>query len=317
MHTTGQDRSRQTTEPVHERRRQPIGEAVAQPEPDGFSPRAFTPKAVKIQSPATLELPDQRDLPPGYEETTITVLVRDPYWLYAYWEISEDALRKASLQTAAKVDRQAAALRIFRLPDSGAGPQLVHELSVGDANDWYINVNQPGAAFVAHLGLTLPDGDFHELARSNPVHTPPDRPSDIVDGEWEVVSRLYQYLARAATHTGASPAMVRIAQQELAPRQFLEMQALSPGLVQTASPLRGRPEKAQGFHLQVHTDLILYGATEPGAQVTVQGAPVEVRPDGSFSLRYTLTNGTLVLPVEATKDQQKMIITPVVRRDTF
>ena len=36
------------------------------------------------------------------------------------------------------------------------------------------------------------------------------------------------------------------------------------------------PAAEKAFWLQVHTELILYGATEPDATVTVQGQPVKL-----------------------------------------
>jgi hypothetical protein len=53
------------------------------------------------------------------------------------------------------------------------------------------------------------------------------------------------------------------------------------------------------FWLQVNVELIVYGATDPDAQVTVAGRPVELRPDGTFSLRFSLPDGDYELPVAA------------------
>jgi len=45
--------------------------------------------------------------------------------------------------------------------------------------------------------------------------------------------------------------------------------------------------------------LIVYGATEPNANVTIGGQSVELRPDGSFSIRVALPEGSFELPVTA------------------
>ena len=75
----------------------------------------------------------------------------------------------------------------------------------------------------------------------------------------------------------------------------------------------------ESFHLTINTELILYGATEPGAHVTVLGEPIELRPDGTFTIRYALPDGTLVIPVQALSPQgtQKITVTPVVSRETY
>ncbi|MDD5174552.1 MAG: DUF4912 domain-containing protein, partial [Candidatus Omnitrophica bacterium] len=72
------------------------------------------------------------------------------------------------------------------------------------------------------------------------------------------------------------------------------------------------------FWLVVNTELIVYGATEPDAKLTVQGKEIKLQPDGTFTLRFALPDGKQVIPVEATSsdgiDHRK--ITPVVTRKT-
>jgi hypothetical protein len=77
-----------------------------------------------------------------------------------------------------------------------------------------------------------------------------------------------------------------------------EAKGLPPGAI--SSPLgAGGEEKAKGFWFNVNAELIVYGATEPDASVTIGGRPVRLRPDGSFSLRFSLPDGQYELPVEA------------------
>jgi hypothetical protein len=45
--------------------------------------------------------------------------------------------------------------------------------------------------------------------------------------------------------------------------------------------------------------LIIYGATEPGAKVTIDGRPIQLRPDGTFSFHYVLPDGQYRLPIVA------------------
>jgi hypothetical protein len=68
----------------------------------------------------------------------------------------------------------------------------------------------------------------------------------------------------------------------------------------------------------VNTELIVYGATESDAKVTVQGRPIKLRPDGTFSLRFALPDGKQVIPVAATSsdEAEKRVITPIVNKET-
>ena len=45
--------------------------------------------------------------------------------------------------------------------------------------------------------------------------------------------------------------------------------------------------------------MILYGATEPDALVSVCGRKVPLNPDGTFSMRFALPDGEMNLPVKA------------------
>ena len=54
-----------------------------------------------------------------------------------------------------------------------------------------------------------------------------------------------------------------------------------------------------GFWFNVNAELVIYGATEPDAALTVAGRPVKLRPDGTFSLRFALPDGDYELPVVA------------------
>jgi hypothetical protein len=67
----------------------------------------------------------------------------------------------------------------------------------------------------------------------------------------------------------------------------------------SSAELSQAPPVAHGFWLNVNAELILYGATEPGAQVTLGGQPIPVRPDGTFSCRFALPDGFHPLSVAA------------------
>jgi len=65
------------------------------------------------------------------------------------------------------------------------------------------------------------------------------------------------------------------------------------------SPAGGQPAKARGFWFNVNAELVIYGATEPDAAVTIGGRRIRLRPDGSFSFRFALPDGSYALPTQA------------------
>ena len=59
----------------------------------------------------------------------------------------------------------------------------------------------------------------------------------------------------------------------------------------------GQHQRPEGFWLNVNAELVVYGATEPDAVVTIGGRPIRIRPDGTFSYRFALPDGNYELPV--------------------
>jgi hypothetical protein len=59
-----------------------------------------------------------------------------------------------------------------------------------------------------------------------------------------------------------------------------------------------RPGPA-GFWINVNAELVIHGATEPDAVVTLGGRQIQLRPDGTFTLRFAFPDGRHTLPVTA------------------
>ncbi len=70
------------------------------------------------------------------------------------------------------------------------------------------------------------------------------------------------------------------------------------GISSLSSPFGGM-EQSKGFWFNVNAELIIYGATEPDAKVTLGGHEIKLRPDGSFSYRFALPDGKYDLPAVA------------------
>ena len=91
-------------------------------------------------------------------------------------------------------------------------------------------------------------------------------------------------------------------QQELysaAAAQFSVPGSWSAAVSSFSSPLGGM-ERRKGFWFNVNAELIIYGATEANAEVTIGGRVIQLRPDGTFSFRFALPDGQFPLPAVAT-----------------
>src|SRR5271170_4127170 len=71
------------------------------------------------------------------------------------------------------------------------------------------------------------------------------------------------------------------------------------GAVSSFSSPFGGVSRRRGFWFNVNAELIIYGATEPDATVTIGDRTIKLRPDGSFSFRFALPDGEYSLPAAA------------------
>lgn len=159
---------------------------------------------------------------------------------------------------------------------------------------------------------------------------------DVLDEEW---------LASGAGAAGGEPRTVRIrigASEEMTQvmrdrRPVKRIQRFGPegiGGISGASGLGlggsenlggasegkvGQSAKARNFFFEIGTELIVYGRTEPDARVTLGGQEIQLRPDGTFTLRFALGDQTIPLNFLAESSNQidkRRISTSVIRTPT-
>ena len=74
-------------------------------------------------------------------------------------------------------------------------------------------------------------------------------------------------------------------------------------IIGISSPVR-KAAGQKGFWFNVNAELIVYGATEPDATVSIGGRKIKLRPDGSFSYRFALPDGNYEMPAIAVSADQ-------------
>jgi hypothetical protein len=78
-----------------------------------------------------------------------------------------------------------------------------------------------------------------------------------------------------------------------------------PGALVNISSPAGEQWVRKGFWFNVNAELIIYGATDPNAQVTLAGRPINMRPDGTFSFHFALPDGDYVLTATAVSPENE------------
>jgi hypothetical protein len=241
-------------------------------------------------------------------------MVKDPWWIFAYWEIRPGTEREARGQLLPhEVAGLQSILRVYDVTGIDYPAQPAHgsfDISLSQlATNWYIQTNAPGRSFIVEIGLLTARGRFLLLARSNRVMTPRFGPSDVIDEDWVISDEdFWKLVGEGGLGPGSSmgASWSRLMAQSLA----------SAGRSSGNLFVQNRTPAVRGFWCRVDTDLVIHGATEPRATVTIQGQPVALRKDGTFSLRLALPDGTQSIAIECTSPdgRQTRTVTPLISR---
>lgn len=283
------------------------GTPSAAPTPLVFAaPAAEAPAGNPLRS-----VEEQFTLPAGYGDHRIVLMVRDPFWLFAYWEIQAEQERAVRGQLLPEeIAGLQTVLRVYEVTgvEDPAPPATRHfDIGLsGLARNWHIHADAPGCMFLVEIGLLTAAGRFLMLARSNRVTTPRSGPSEVIDEAWVSTDEDYGKLFGAA---GIGPGSSPGAWSRLVNQQLSSAAAASHGFV-------GQLQAAQlkDFWCRVDADLVLHGATEPRSRVAVQDQPVAVRKDGTFSVRLALPQGkqTVTVDVTSPNGRHTRTVTPII-----
>ena len=260
------------------------------------------------------------DLPYQYDQDKIVLQVRDPRWIHAYWEVRSSTLERLRNEFKDEFFRAKRILRVYDISHiifDGNNAHRFFDIQLNElANNWYIDTAGPGRSWCVDLGLLLPSGAFITIVRSNTVETPLEGPSWITDEEWMIPEDMFGRLYGMGFGLGRSSPIGKAWQERVKKVLFSGVLA-SPGITSVASPVKKIP-KEKKFWLAADCELIVYGATEPDAKVTIQGREIKLRPDGTFTLRFAFPDGKQVIPVKAVSSDnaEERTITPIVSRDT-
>ena len=118
----------------------------------------------------TPEEGDEYSLPESYNETRLVLLLRDPYWAFAYWDIEQAELEKLRTESGGELF-----LRVFETSGSDTAAQFRGEffdipVTLEDKS-WYINLPRCGINFFVQLATRNRDG-VEVLCISNLVRSP-------------------------------------------------------------------------------------------------------------------------------------------------
>jgi len=241
-----------------------------------------------------------KELPGGYGKDRIVVMVRDPFWLHAYWEMTRQAVKRAEAALGQDWHGAKPILRVLDVTShdtTNSAEQAVKDIEIhGGCNNWYLEVQNPPRSYRVDIGYLSRSGQFYVLARSNVVTTPRAGISDHIDENWAdfdtaKADRIFA-MSGGFDPTASSLELKQLFEERLRrPMGSPAVTSFGSGAFQYG--------KARSFWFNLDAELIVYGATEPTAKVTLQGEPVKLRNDGTFTMRFSLPDSRQIIPANA------------------
>ena len=268
--------------------------------------------------------------------TRVVFLPRDPQWAYVFWEISDADRRQAQSTGASHLSLRLA--DVTGLQDGSSHPHTLQEVPVDShSTEWYLPVPMCDRDYRVELGFRAGSNwislAFSSVARVPALHpsdqildqfvpfsldttttTPDPQPSvtPIESGDSGLHERLYQ---TATTHFRSRRVGSEVLhEQDSYSNNQRGLSDSGSGLWASGrneSGLGGVAPRQRSFWLVADAELIVYGATDPSARLTIGGEEVPLSSDGTFRIQVPFRDGEQAYPIEATAadGEQKRNIT--------
>ena len=263
------------------------------------------------------EEPAIEAVPPG--DTRVVFLPRDPQWAYVFWEISDDDRQEAFKAGATQLCLRVA--DVTGLSGGSAHPHTLQEVPVDShTTEWYLPVPLSDRDYRVELGYRRAGGGWISLATSAVARVPALHPSDQILDQFVPFSldappSPVVPVAPASADSGLHERLYQTAtvgwrRLGRGSEAFHELEgAGAEGLNASGAGVwaSGRNESGAGvvaprqraFWLVADAELIVYGATDPSAKLSIGGEEVPLSSDGTFRIQVPFRDGQQIYAIEA------------------
>jgi hypothetical protein len=229
----------------------------------------------------------------------LVVMVRGPFWLHATWDLTPAGVQRAQAALGQDWHSAKPVLRLIQLSSSGSSTsseRVARDIPIhGGVKNWFIDVNKPPQTYRIEIGYLSVRGKFFCLARSNTVTTPPAQNGDSLDTHWGDIALDVEKIY-ALSGGGESSSDLQDLFEEKTQRPLSNLAANG----HAALSIDGILAPHKNFKLEIDAEIVLRGSSLAGCSVNVQGEPIKVHSDGSFSVRMDFPNRRQVIPIVAT-----------------
>ena len=279
---------------------------------------AATKAATKISKASEKEV---AKLAQSFDAEYLVLMQKDPNWMHAFWEVSENRINEA------KSGKGKIVLRLFDIADDltvqRGKKRKFRDVEVpANARSWYVE-NTAGKSCVAVLGA-VSGKNFKPIVESAPVMTfDKSAAAPAADDAFAKASlggnTLGNFMSSGFSSQTAESWLKSLGGNFGSSSESMFSGALSSAALQSNNIEVSKDSVNYGkdFFLWVKTRLIVYGGTRPDAHLQVRGEPFPLNPDGTFSFEEDLPDSTKIIPVFATDkdgDFPTTIVPIVVKR---
>jgi hypothetical protein len=264
---------------------------------------------------------DVAKLAQSFDAEYLVLMQKDPNWMHAFWEVSENRINEA------KHGKGKIVLRLFDIADDltvqRSKKRKFRDIEVpANARSWYVE-NTAGKSCVAVLGA-VSGKNFMPIVESAPVMTfDKSAAAPAEDDAFAKASlggnTLGNFMSSGFSSQTAESWLKKLGGNFGSSSESMFSGALSSAALQSNNIEVAKDSVNYGkdFFLWVKTRLIVYGGTRPDAHLQVRGEPFPLNPDGTFSFEEDLPDSTKIIPVFATDkdgDFPTTIVPIVVKR---
>ena len=272
-------------------------------------------------------------------ETKVVFLPKDPEWAFVFWEISDSDRNRALSQGANRL-----CLRLVDVTgknDGESNPGTLREVTVDShSTEWYLPIPMGDRDYIVELGYRI-GFKWMSLAFSSSARVPSFHPSDQILDQFVPFSlegtvnesSTSEILAHEKADSGLHERLYQSAtnnfrKTRIGSEEFQEGGLSSSSINQSGAGIwaSGRNESGVGggfpkrnsFWLVADAELIVYGATDPYASLSIGGEEVPLANDGTFRLQVPFRDGQQNYSIEAIDSEgtEKRNITLQFKRST-
>ena len=277
-----------------------------------------------VKKPATKAKVSEKEvaaMAQSFDAEYLVLMQKDPNWMHAFWEVSENRINEA------KSGKGKIVLRLFDIADDltvqRGKKRKFRDVEVpANARSWYVE-NTAGKSCVAVLGA-VSGKNFKPIVESAPVMTfDKSAAAPAADDAFAKASlggnTLGNFMSSGFSSQTAESWLKSLGGNFGSSSESMFSGALSSAALQSNNIEVSKDSVNYGkdFFLWVKTRLIVYGGTRPDAHLQVRGEPFPLNPDGTFSFEEDLPDSTKIIPVFATDkdgDFPTTIVPIVVKR---